>query len=160
MQPFQKILVAIDFSAHTKRVLKVAAELCRRYEAPATLLHVRQPELFSVVDSSGHDAGGPTPSLQAHIMDLLIAASHELLADGAIQVHLAMTDGRPAPAIVRFASEGGFDLIVIGTHGRSAISTARIGSVAEDVTRRATCAVTTVRLDPHRETLERVHTGL
>ena len=159
MQPFQKILVPIDFSAHTKRVLQVAAELCRRYEAPATLLHVRQPELFAVVGGSGVDSGAPTLGMQAHVMELLGAANHDLRADGAFQVHLATTDGRPGAGIIRFANEGGFDLIVMGTHGRSGVSHALMGSVAEEVMRRAPCAVMTVRLDLNREKYQRAQLG-
>lgn len=151
MKPFQKILVPVDFSAHTKRVLHVAAELCRRYEAPVTLLHVRPPELFAAADSSG--------IAQAHAVELLIAANHVLQSDGALQVQLATTAGRPGPGIVRFAKEGGFDLIVMGTHGRSGVTHALMGSTAEEVMRRATCAVMTVRLDIARDSVQRDQSG-
>jgi nucleotide-binding universal stress UspA family protein len=47
--------------------------------------------------------------------------------------------------IVKLAEEGQFDLIVMGTHGRTGIKHALMGSVAEKVLRKATCPVLTVR---------------
>lgn len=53
--------------------------------------------------------------------------------------------GRPAPTILEYAKAGGFDLIVMGTHGRTGLSHLITGSVAEQVLRAAPCAVLTVR---------------
>ncbi|HET8937539.1 MAG TPA: universal stress protein [Polyangiales bacterium] len=145
-KPFQKILVPIDFSPHTKRVLEVTGELCRRYEAPIMLLHVREPELFSVVESYQLHDVSKLPAMREHLMNMLEVTRDALQAAGAIQVNLALTEGRPAPAIARFAEQGGFDLIVMGTHGRRGLSHALLGSVTEEVIRRAHCAVMTVRL--------------
>jgi len=44
-----------------------------------------------------------------------------------------------------FAEQGGFDLIVMGTHGRRGLSHVFLGSVAERVVRMAPCPVLTVR---------------
>jgi nucleotide-binding universal stress UspA family protein len=46
---------------------------------------------------------------------------------------------------VRYAREGGFDLVVVGTHGRTGIRHMVLGSVAERVIREAHCAVLVVR---------------
>jgi nucleotide-binding universal stress UspA family protein len=54
----------------------------------------------------------------------------------------------PGPAyqvIVSAAEEGAFDLIAMGTHGRTGISHLVLGSVAEKVVRHAKCPVLTVR---------------
>ena len=52
-----------------------------------------------------------------------------------------VTTGRPAQTIVDYAKDGGFDLIVMGTHGRTGLSHVVIGSIAERVCgrRRARC---------------------
>ena len=52
----------------------------------------------------------------------------------------------PARSIVRYARDNAFDLIVMGTHGRSGIAHLVKGSVAEEVIRGATCPVMTVHL--------------
>jgi nucleotide-binding universal stress UspA family protein len=53
--------------------------------------------------------------------------------------------GTAADEIVRAAEEGGVDLIVIGTHGRTGLKRVLMGSVAEAVMRRATCPVLTLK---------------
>ena len=58
-------------------------------------------------------------------------------------------NGLPARQIVGYARRTGIDLIVLGTHGRTGVSHAIVGSVAEAVVRRARCRVLVVpaRLD-------------
>jgi nucleotide-binding universal stress UspA family protein len=53
--------------------------------------------------------------------------------------------GHPAHAIVEAANQGTYDLIVLGTHGRTGLARVLIGSVAERVVRLAGCPVLTVR---------------
>ena len=51
--------------------------------------------------------------------------------------------GEPGPKILSSASEGGYDLIVMGTHGRKGLKHLLLGSVAEWVVRNAPCPVLT-----------------
>jgi nucleotide-binding universal stress UspA family protein len=51
----------------------------------------------------------------------------------------------PAEIIVDYAQKGGFDLIVMGTHGRTGLKHLLLGSVAEQVLRRALCPVLTTK---------------
>jgi nucleotide-binding universal stress UspA family protein len=53
--------------------------------------------------------------------------------------------GNPAAVIVEQAGSGGYDLVVLGTHGRSGLSHALVGSVAEKVVRLSPVPVLTVR---------------
>ncbi len=63
----------------------------------------------------------------------------------AIEVETLVVEDLPVPAIVRTAAEKNADLIVMGTHGRSGISRAMLGSVTERVLRETTRPVLTVR---------------
>ena len=65
---------------------------------------------------------------------------------GAQRVDTHQLQGIAADEIVEFAKKGAFDLIVIGTHGRTGIQHALIGSIAERVVRRAPCPVLTVKV--------------
>ena len=56
-----------------------------------------------------------------------------------------MITGRPAQAIVEHATTDGFDLIVMGTHGRTGLSHVVMGSIAERVVQKAPCPVLTVK---------------
>ena len=52
--------------------------------------------------------------------------------------------GRPDELITMLAEQGGYDLIVMGTHGRRGLLRAMLGSVAERVVRHAPCPVLTI----------------
>lgn len=66
-------------------------------------------------------------------------------AEGAPIVTTRVLQGAPAPTIVDFAQAGPFDLVVMGTRGRTGIRHAFVGSVAEKVVRHSSCPVLTVR---------------
>jgi nucleotide-binding universal stress UspA family protein len=60
-------------------------------------------------------------------------------------VEVERRDVSPGPALLSYADEEGIDLIAMGTHGRKGASRILLGSVAEDVVRRAQQPVLTVR---------------
>ena len=74
-----------------------------------------------------------------------MAQSNKRLAEHGFVVETAVIKGQPAQTIVEHATTGGFDLIVMGTHGRTGLSHAFMGSIAERVVQKAPCAVLTVR---------------
>lgn len=83
------------------------------------------PELVrSTLESLREDAEGH-----------LAAAEARLRAAGITRVETLVLEGRAGEAIVAYAETDSFDLIVMGTHGRSGISRALLGSVAEHVVR-------------------------
>ncbi|MEY4581849.1 MAG: hypothetical protein RL701_6552 [Pseudomonadota bacterium] len=157
MTPFQKILVPVDFSAYADRALSVAADLARRYEASVTVLHVWHPELFSLPESYQLHDPARLEAYPQQFEELLKKARHALQAAGVQEVESALAQGAPVEEIVRFAQEGGFDLIAMGTHGRTGLSHVLLGSVAEQVVRNARCAVVTIRLDGMPPTPEPRH---
>lgn len=61
------------------------------------------------------------------------------------KVKTVITEGHPAEEIVRIAESEDVSLIVVGSHGKSNLKSALIGSVSEDVVRKATKPVTVVR---------------
>lgn len=122
---FRDILFATDFSEASQLAGRTAAELARHFGARLHVLHVVPP----VTD--------PTPGPEA-----LRAAAAELGAG--LSVVTAIASGRAASQIVGYARRHAVELIVLGTHGRTGVSRAILGSVAEAVMRRATCRVLTV----------------
>ena len=146
MKPITKILVPVDFSAHSHEAVRFAADLSRRYEAPLELLHVLQ--LLTYALPEGYVV--PTPQqfgeITAGLQQQLSAAENEATQAGAIAAHSTLLQGSVVSEIQRLAKEGGYDLIVMGTHGRTGLRHMLIGSVAENVVRTAPCPVLTVRL--------------
>jgi nucleotide-binding universal stress UspA family protein len=62
-----------------------------------------------------------------------------------VEAERRLEEGDPVEAILRVAEEIGADLIVMGTHGRTGLSRLFMGSVAEQVLRRAPCPVLTLK---------------
>ena len=63
-----------------------------------------------------------------------------------VRVSVVIVHGSPAEEIVSFSHDKAFDMVVIGTHGRTGFSHVLMGSVAEAVVRRASCAVLTLHI--------------
>jgi universal stress protein A len=140
-----RILVPVDFSPHSERAIRYAARLAAQVGASVELLHV--VEEFSYGTFSEVYVPNMPDMMQEMINETsakLESLKSDMFLHGA-DVGIAVFVGRPAAAIVDYAKTGGFDLIVMGTHGRTGLSHMFMGSVAERVVRTAPCAVLTVR---------------
>ena len=119
----KRILVATDFSELSGAAVKAAADLARQAGGRLTVLHVMMPG-------------------EASVTDALIAIADELR--NGVDVETALALGDPAEEIVRHARRHEVDLVVLGTHGRTGVTRALLGSVAERVVRTSCCPVLTV----------------
>jgi len=148
-----RILVATDFSEPSRAALDYAANLAKKLEASVDLLHVWEAPTFVVPGTGmtsiyvGSGAGEQTieevmRQSANHAMDEFVAKAK---ARGVAVRSMKTEQGRPAHAIVEAAKSGEYDLIVIGTHGRTGLPRVLLGSVAENVVRHARCPVLTVR---------------
>ena len=161
--PFTHVLVPTDLSEPANHALRHGIEEATLHHAHVTLLHVMAPhtetEVFYVTGapaSAGFDpvAGarlGPSSPAQPTVVrhdhnEEALTQLHDLMPEafhGTWGVEIAA--GHPAETIVRVARERKADLIVMGTHGRTGLQHALLGSVAEKVVRLAPCPVLTVR---------------
>lgn len=123
------ILFASDFSEIAHNAARVAALYARRFGARLHLLHVVWPDATAQVHAK------------------LEKLAQEVAAD--LPTIVAVRVGVPGAEIVDYAAANAIDLIVVGTHGRTGMSLALTGSVAERVVRTARCPVLTVPRD-HR----------
>ncbi|HEY4106311.1 MAG TPA: universal stress protein [Polyangiaceae bacterium] len=149
MPSVQKILVPVDLSPSSNKALAEARAFAEAFGASIDLLYVWSvPTLIApeaviagvgineqpLFDWIRHNATTELAKFQAN-------AEH----DG-INVHDSICEpGDPATSIVEHAKSGHYDLVVMGTHGRTGLSHVILGSVTEKVVRRAPCPVLTVR---------------
>jgi universal stress protein A len=136
----RKILIAVDDDPVSVRAADVGSELARALGGEVALIHV------NVVEYAG-DTGIPPSDLIAQTEQeskRLLSGFRERLSLAPSTLEFVQT-GTPAAAITRAAKDWPADLIVIGSHGRSGMRRALLGSVAEGVMRNAPCPVLVVR---------------
>ena len=121
----RNVLFATDFSDASRLAGQTAAEIARHFEARLHILHV----IPLVTDPTG-----ASEALRAEAAEL----------ERGLSIVTACTSGRVARRIVEYAGRNAIDLIVLGSHGRTGVSRALLGSVAEAVIRRAQCRVLAV----------------
>ncbi len=150
MIELKKIVLATDFSTYSQAATKFGCALAEQFDSELHVLHVLQ-DLVAVVPEPG--VAFPPPG---DYMDELRQSAEQALQEvidsaweQGKQVVRAIRQGPPFLEIVRYAKEVDADLIVLGTHGRAGLAHVLLGSVAEKVVRKASCAVLTVRHDAH-----------
>lgn len=143
---YARILVATDLSEASSAALRTAIELGRRLGAEVTALHVAEPAYPAnhwYVPHIGDDAETLSAIIAREVETARARLEEQLTATGT-EAKMMIRVGRPAGVIVEVARDLGFDLLVLGTHGRKGIEHVILGSVAERVVRSATCPVLTV----------------
>lgn len=141
MDEMKKILIATDGSEYTKEAVTTGLKLAKVLEAEVTALYVIDQTSFVTfpVDSS---IVSVYPQLENEGKRAVEEVQKEGEAMG-LKVTPVVAEGSPTRKIVEMAAD--FDLVVMGTLGRSALGKLFIGSVAERVTRYAPCPVLVVR---------------
>ena len=120
-------------------------ELAKRTGAGLVLLHAYPIPGFTFPDGSVVASPAMLQELAEGAERNLEAWRRDAEALGVVGVGVEKVIGEPAREIVEFARSHPVDLLVLGTHGRTGLEHALLGSVAERVVRKAPCAVLTVR---------------
>ncbi|GAB7018970.1 universal stress protein [Halostagnicola bangensis] len=129
------LLVPVDDSDPARAALEYALE--HFPDAEITVLHA--------VDDLAAGYAGQPPAIagtdaEPEVFDEAKRLAEEYDAD----LETAVVDGTAGDAILEYAEEEGVDGIIMGSKGRSGVSRVLLGSIAEQVTRRATVPVTVV----------------
>jgi universal stress protein A len=150
MTEWKKILCAIDFSELSRIAMLHATERAKATGAELTLVNVIPRAHASMI---AEDLLAPT---QAEVTEELMEEMDRKMAPWREEaarlcgspVRTRILVGDAADRITRFAENDRTDLIVIGTHGRTGVKRAVLGSVAEKVVREAPCSVLVTRRPP------------
>ena len=139
-----KILVPTDGSETSLRAVDHVINKSQRDALDMHLINVQPPLPYGARASSvvGHDNIEEYHRQEG--LKCLEPAQHTLEAAG-IKYHCHVAIGDPGAVIAKYAQEHGIDQIVIGTHGRGAVATVLMGSVAKEVLEKATVPVVLVK---------------
>jgi nucleotide-binding universal stress UspA family protein len=138
-----RILVPIDFSAHSEAAMRYAQELARPFHAAIHLVTVVEDPLAAGVWSS-EIYTVEIAELQINLVRDAEKRLRGLVPAGVDSMTTEVRTGPAAKQILDAARERRSDLIVMGTHGRTGIAHVVMGSVAEKVVRLAPCPVLTL----------------
>lgn len=154
---FHKILVPLDGSEHSLKALERATEIAKKFSGKITLIHVYSVSIQPIMLPEPTTLGSPSiPILTGAEVSRIAEAAREfgnrILRDGEekvkaekVQVEKTLVEGHAVEEIVRAATEGNFDLIVIGARGISHIREILLGSVTDGVIHHVHCPVFVVK---------------
>jgi universal stress protein A len=146
----RKILVPVDSSEASERALRYAVDLADLAGGAAVeVVHVAyEPRDYLPLDrwiwgedAAAHASEEGSRAYARKVFDEYVAGLPEALRS---RVDARLEFGVPDERILELAGEGGYDLLVLGTHGRTGIPRAMLGSVAASVVPRAPCPVLVV----------------
>ena len=138
MTQLQRILCPVDFSDPSRKALRYAAGLARKYGSDLTVLYVEEV----LLDAARSEVNRHAPILRNPEEDLRTFVNATGVAG--LNVDVRWVAGNVVGRILDHARGLRSDLIVIGTRGRSGLTRAILGSVADRVLRQAECPVMTI----------------
>lgn len=141
---FKKILCPVDFSQFTQEVINYALNLAKKYGAELHLMHV-VPNMTYFTPYESFLTPENLVAIEKNIQDEVERDFAKLLKGNGVPTKTVIRTGVPFVEIIDYAKSESIDLIVMGTHGRSAIENILIGNVAEKVVRKSPCPVMTIR---------------
>ncbi len=135
----KRILVATDGSEHARRATETAVALAVAFDAEVSLLYVLDPKLLG---------GVADRKAKLDLRHALERNGHEALEDAArlcqkagVAHETVLAVGRPAEVILKRARFRGYDLVAVGRRGLGGMARLLVGSVSDEVLRRAECPV-------------------
>lgn len=149
MALLSRVLVPVEFSPRCLGSAQYAEALACRFHCDLTLLHIRVPPAFPAYapDVMAYSSAFEDDEKEKLRLQTQIDA-FPLKAPAGCKVSREVLEGDPAASIVQYAHEGGFDLIVMPTHGYGPFRRFLLGSVTAKVLHDAQCPVWT---GPHME---------
>jgi nucleotide-binding universal stress UspA family protein len=152
---FEKMLVCLDGSELSEQILPYALRQAQLFHSEVVLLHVLSEPFFQMpgvpgapgypVQTDGMVKQNAEDTIKANKYLNHIALSFRKLA---LQVTSITLEGPAGEMIVKYAQDNKMNLIALATHGRSGISRAVMGSVADHVIRKTNLPLLLIKPQP------------
>jgi len=143
---YKNILVLTDFSEDSNQAVKTAVDFAAKSDAALTILHVIRDSTslsFVLSDSEYHNLGRKLEKHAEELFDALDSAIPGLTEIGYIR---KIRTGTPYISCLYEIENGKYDLVIVGSHGRSGLRKALLGSTVEKVVRRSPISTFVTRL--------------
>jgi nucleotide-binding universal stress UspA family protein len=149
--PFKRLLCAVDFSDASLDAVRSAWSLAEESGASFTLLHVLEWPWEEppppIIEQLPFEQGFALAEFRRYSEESAKKRLESLIPDSisASRIGTRLRSGKPYVQILHVAAEEQTDLIVVGVHGRNPVDMALFGSTTNQIVRRATCPVLTLR---------------
>ncbi len=138
----KRIVVPIDLSSCSLDALEYATQFAKHIGASVTILHAMEPVAYGLDFSLSH---AKEWKRQREYLEERLTVLSACLTSFGINTDHVLKPGMPTDSITSYVTQHGYDLMVMGTHGRRGISHILVGSIAGTMLRHAPCPVLTVR---------------
>jgi nucleotide-binding universal stress UspA family protein len=144
----KSILVPVDFSDVTLKVVKAAIQLGKPFQSRITLMYVVEitPQILGIGPAPEAVPTPPPEELADSGVRDKLARLQELVTAVGLDCKSVELQGAPVDLIVSRAENSRVDLIVLGSHSRGPLYHLFVGGVTEGVLKRARCPVLVVPL--------------
>lgn len=144
----KSILVPVDFSDVTLKVVKAAIQLAKPFHSRITLMHVTEitPQILGIGPAPEAVPTPPPEEPGESGITEKLARLEELVTSVGLESNSMELQGAPVDLILSEAESSRVDLIVLGSHSRSPLYHLFVGGVTEGVLKRARCPVLVVPL--------------
>ena len=154
---FNKILVPVDFSNFSKNAVQYALFLAEKFHSHVTLLHIILLYQEDISDEAHLMTLEEIVKEQEERKSMLMEKHIEDSKPTGVTVDSKLLRGlNAADTILDFIEENDFDLVLLGTHGRTGFNKWLFGSVAEKVMRMSRIPVLTIHKDFNKKGVERI----
>jgi universal stress protein A len=147
MNPYEHILVTVDFSRISQALVTRANELARLYQARISLLHVLEDMSLGNVAFGGTSTLPMSPAIKQNQINLATDKLKQLANSLGVPANAALEviTGKSSDVIAQFVKQKGVDLVVVGNSGRKGLM-GFLGSTAEATIKNVPCDVLTIHI--------------
>lgn len=138
---YDEILLPIDTGPGTEAAVQEVRCIVSGRDAVVHVVHVNE---LAATRARADGSGPPRDRLNPGVTEVM-ESSVEAVEDAGAETIETVVDGTAHERLVEYAGEHDVDLVVMGTHGKSALSRMLLGSTAEHVVRQSPAPVLTVR---------------
>ena len=144
---YKHILVATDGSEISERAVSHATELAQKLKAKLLIVTITEP--FHILSLGVEQLESTRPEYNRHMAEhaqTVLASAAKIASEVGVECQIIHRSAEhPYAAILNVANDRGCDLIVVGSHGRSGLSSLLLGSTTMKILAHSTIPILVIR---------------
>jgi nucleotide-binding universal stress UspA family protein len=141
----KSIIAPVDFSSVTERIILLTAKIASAFSSQVWLLHIENLNAAPADYSAGPESVRDTVADELKSNHRQLQHQAQRLSGLGIAVTPLLIQGETIESIVNYCDKHRADLVIMGTHGQSALRSVLMGSISSGVLNNVACPVLFVR---------------